>query len=482
MTHQNIIIIGAGLSGIGTACTLRRQCPNKSMTILERRDAIGGTWDLFKYPGIRSDSDMFSFGYKFRPWNEAKVMADGPSIKQYINDTAEEFEVKDKIQFGKSVEHMSWSSENSRWTITVTDTHTNETQQMTCDFMILCTGYYRYDRGYTPEFAGLDNFNGQIVHPQHWPDDLVYKDKKVVVIGSGATAVTIVPAMANDVSHITLLQRSPTYVISLPAEDKISAFLMKILPKRWIHRMARARNIWVHGKIYTYSRRWPQRIRNWIQKHVRKRLPKGYDMQHFTPKYAPWDQRICAVPNADLFKAISSGKASMATDHIEHFTADGIQLKSGNHLDADIVVTATGLQLQLLGGMDFDVDGETRASADLMTYKAVLIQDAPNLGIVFGYTNFPWTLKADIAAEYLCRLINHMDKHGITTATPRDLENSVVTDVSVMDSMNSGYVRRAADLLPRQGKADPWRVLNDYKADKKILLNDDIDDSILELK
>lgn len=482
MNHQDIIIIGAGLSGIGTACTLQKQCPSKSFTLLERRDDIGGTWDLFRYPGIRSDSDMFSFGYKFRPWNEAKILADGPAIKQYITDTANEYQVFDCIQFNRSVERISWSSKAKQWRLSVRDTVNDTVTTYSCNFLILCTGYYRYDAGYTPDFKGIDEYQGELIHPQHWPENTVVDDKKVVVIGSGATAVTIVPAIAERTKHVTMLQRSPTYIMSLPAVDGLSAFLMKILPKRWVHRMARARNIWIFSKIYKFSRRWPARVRRFIQNGARKRLPKGYDMTHFTPHYEPWDQRLCVVPNGNLFKCIKHGQATVVTDSIQHFTQTGLQLASGTHLDADIIVTATGLQLELLGGMNFDIDGETRTTADVMTYKAVLIQDAPNLGAVFGYTNFPWTLKADIAAEYLCRVINHMDEHQLATVTPRDKNTSVVAAESIMDSMNSGYVQRASNLLPRQGEDVPWRVLNDYKRDKKMLLKDDIVDEVLEFE
>lgn len=477
--HYDILIIGAGLSGIGAACHLTEKCPNKSYAILERRNALGGTWDLFRYPGVRSDSDMYTLGYHFNPWTEPKVLADGPAIKNYIRETAAKFNILDKIQYGLKIIKASWSSAASQWTLTAEHEATGEQRQFTCNFLEMCTGYYNYDTGYMPDFPGIKNFKGQVIHPQHWPEDLDYSGKRVVVIGSGATAVTVVPAMTDKAAHVTMLQRSPSYVISLPAIDKLAIWTQKILPKKWAYWLTRLRNLAIQKWLYNSSKKHPERMRRFFLSGVRKQMGPDYDMTHFKPNYNPWDERVCAVPDADLFHAIKSGKASVATDHIETFTETGIQLRSGASLDADIVITATGLDLQLMGGMAVDIDGQTRDTHDIMTYKAVLIQDVPNAAILFGYTNAPWTLKADIAAAYVCRLLNHMDKTGHKVVTPRDEEGCAIEDVSVLDAMKSGYVKRAAPTLPRQGNKMPWQVLNDYKRDKQAMFKEPLEDEYL---
>ncbi|WP_035882616.1 flavin-containing monooxygenase [Cupriavidus metallidurans] len=476
--NYDVLIIGAGLSGIGMACHLAEACPDKRVGILERRSAIGGTWDLFRYPGIRSDSDMFSFGYKFRPWHELKVLADGPSIRRYIGDTAREYGVDECIQFGQKVLRASWSSEDRYWTVTTQQEGSHDTCTLTCKFLIPCTGYYNYDHGHRPDFAGLERFRGICVHPQHWPEDLDYRGKRVIVIGSGATAVTLVPAMAGQASHVTMLQRSPSYVFSVPAYDKISAVLQTILPARWVYGLARWRNIRLQRLIYRTAKRWPRRVRSWLLSHVEQQLGHGAEMQHFSPSYNPWDQRLCAVPDGDLFKVICEGKASVVTDHIETFTETGIRLKSGKSLEADIILTATGLQLQSLGGMEVQVDGQPRHPSSLMTYKSVLMQDVPNLANLFGYTNASWTLKVDLAANYICRLLNHMDRHGYDVVTPFAPAGEMLEE-TVMDSLQSGYVQRGRSTLPRQGRTPPWRVLHNFAADREMLTRHPIDDPAL---
>ncbi|SHE72089.1 Predicted flavoprotein CzcO associated with the cation diffusion facilitator CzcD [Microbulbifer donghaiensis] len=477
--HFDVLIIGAGLSGIGTACHLSRECPDKRFAILERRDNVGGTWDLFRYPGIRSDSDMFSFGFKFRPWNGLKVLADGPSIRQYIGDTAAEFGVHDKIHFGVDLADANWCSAQRRWTLQAADTKSGAPRRYTCDYLISCTGYYDHHQGYTPEFSGIKQFKGQFIHPQQWPENLHYRGKKVVVIGSGATAVTLVPAMAEDAEHVTMLQRSPTYVLSIPAYDKLSEILQKFLPESWVFRMARWRNIKLQRWMFKVSKRWPKLMRALYLRGVRKGLGEDFDMRHFTPDYMPWDQRLCAIPDSDLFDVIKTGKASVVTDEIDAFTKEGIRLKSGEELEADIVISATGLKVQVLGGMQLRVDGEPVIINRKLTYKAVLMEGVPNMSWIFGYTNAPWTLKADIAARYVCRLLNHMGRNNQRVSVAIDREDCA-EDTSVMSALQSGYVQRGNDVLPRQGRKYPWRLLNDYEKDAKILLEAPLEDGILQ--
>ncbi|MDB5974599.1 MAG: FAD-containing monooxygenase EthA [Nevskia sp.] len=479
--NQNfdVLIIGAGLSGIGAACHLAMECPGKRVAILERRNTIGGTWDLFRYPGIRSDSDMFSFGFKFRPWNELKVLADGPSIRQYVSDTARQYGIDKQIQFGLKTIAADWSSEQRCWTVTALHEASGETRTYRANFLIGATGYYNYDKGFLPHFPGEERFKGQRIHPQHWPENLDYRGKRVVVIGSGATAVTLVPAMAAEAGHITMLQRSPSYIFSVPGFDKISAVLRHLLPEKWVYAMARKRNIVIQRWLYLAARRWPERVRDILLAGVRRQLDDKSNMRHFTPSYMPWDERLCAVPDADLFKALNSGKASVVTDHIESFTETGILLKSGQTLDADIIITATGLQIQVLGGTDLRVDQQPRPVSAAMTYKGVLMQDIPNMAWIVGYTNAPWTLKADIASHYICRLLKHMDANGLAVATPHTSESSLENE-TIFGALGSGYVRRASNLLPRQGRELPWRVLHHYERDTEMLMNQPIDDGVLE--
>jgi monooxygenase len=475
----DVLIIGAGISGIGAACHLTRECPDKRYAILERRQEIGGTWSLFNYPGIRSDSDMYSFGFSFRPWTEPRVLADGPSIRQYVNDTAQEYDVLKHIRFGRKVTRASWSSEESLWTVETTDEGSGKTETWRARFMIGCTGYYNYDQGYRPEFPGEKDFQGQIVHPQFWPKDLDYKGKRVVIIGSGATAITLVPSMAPDAEHVTMLQRSPTYILSLPSIDKVAAKLQKWLPSKLAYKINRTRNILLARGLYEFARRRPDAMKRFLLGRVKKQIGTQSDMRHFTPSYNPWDERLCVVPSGDLFKAIRAGKASVETDHIDCFTQDGIRLKSGQELKADIIVTATGLQVQMLGGTEMVVDGEAIRPREHMIYKGVLMQDVPNAAMIVGYTNISWTLKVDIACEYICRLLKHMDAKGYRMAVPRDEAGCMDEQNTILGALSSGYVMRASDTLPRQGTQSPWQVSQNYLRDVPELRYGKIEDGVL---
>jgi len=475
----DVLIVGAGISGIGMACHLRESCPDQTFAILERRQAIGGTWDLFRYPGIRSDSDMFSFGYQFRPWQEPKTLSDGGSIREYLVDTAAEYDLESHIRFGLITTRVEWSSDEALWTVTAEAEDTGEAQIWQARYLVLATGYYRYDAGFTPDFPGLADYKGTFVHPQQWPEDLDYSNKKVVVIGSGATAITLVPAMADDTAHITMLQRSPTYILSLPAVDMISKQLQRVLPKKWVFGMARQRNISLQRWIYAACKKYPRVMRRILLASVRAQVGRDVDMRHFSPDYNPWDQRMCVVPNGDLFKTLRSDKATIVTDEIARFNEHGIRLKSGEQLDADIVISATGLNMEMLGDIEIVKDGEVQSANTHMTYKGVLVEGLPNVAAIFGYTNASWTLKADIAATYICRLLRHMAEAGYRSATPV-ARDAVAEDSSVMDSLDSNYVKRASGKLPRQGDRLPWRVLNHYRRDRDMLVDEPIEDGVLE--
>jgi len=477
--HYDVLIIGAGVSGIGMACHLKRECPGKRFAVLERRQSLGGTWDLFRYPGIRSDSDMFTFGYNFRPWTGGKVLADGASIKQYVADTAREHDVERNIRYGVAVKTADWSSEEKCWNLTALNEKTGEAETYTASFLVGCTGYYNYDQGYKPDFPGEKDFKGQVVHPQHWPENLDYSGKKVVVIGSGATAITLVPTMAEKAAHVTMLQRSPTYLMPLPSTDKVTLALQKVLPEKAAYRLTRARNISISRLLYERSRKSPKAMRRLFLSVIKRQLKGKADMRHFTPDYNPWDQRLCVVKDGDLFDAIKAGTASIKTDHIERFTDTGIRLKSGEELEADIIIPATGLDIQMLGGIQPTVDGQGVVLKEKVIYKNVMVEGMPNAAMIFGYTNISWTLKADIASEYLCRLINHMDRKGYQVVVPRDTENSLGND-TILGSLDAGYIKRAEDRLPRQGTHGPWKASQNYLKDVKILRFEPIEDGYLE--
>ncbi|MFL6158398.1 MAG: flavin-containing monooxygenase [Marmoricola sp.] len=477
--HVDVLVIGAGISGIGTACRLRREHPERSIAILDRREQIGGTWDLFRYPGIRSDSDMYSMAFDFRPWQQPKLLSDAGSIRQYLHETAVEYDVERLITFGRRVRRADWSSAGARWTVEVEDLADGGTESWTCSFLVTCTGYYDYDAGYLPEFPGSADFQGQVVHPQFWPDDLDYAGKEVVVIGSGATAVTMVPAMAPSAAHVTMLQRSPTYMFKVPVRDSLAAALSKVLPESLVYRFVKWRWVTFQRVTFKACRRWPKVMRWWLLRSVRKEVGDGVDMAHFTPRYNPWDERVCAVSDGDLFAGVADGSISVVTDTIDRFTPTGIRLSSGRELPADVVVTATGLQVQMLGGFDLYVDGERRDLHDQLVYKGVLIEGVPNMVWVFGYTNASWTLKVDIAGEYLCRLLTYLDAHDKSVVVARDHGDNLL-DESMLDILDSGYARRARAVVPRQGRQDPWRMEMNYKRDAQVLLTDPIADGILE--
>jgi monooxygenase len=479
LEHFDVLIVGAGISGIGMGCHLRREHPEKSFAILEGREAIGGTWDLFRYPGIRSDSDMYTFGYSFRPWKEDQDIASGDAILRYLNETVAEYDLGKEIRFRHRVQALEWSSVHRRWTLTVRQPDGSE-RPMSCDFLVTCTGYYDYEKGHLPDFAGVDDFEGQVVHPQHWPSDLDYDGKKVVVIGSGATAVTLVPTMAKDTAHVTMLQRSPTYIVSRPAEDAIAKKLRGVLPAQVAHQAVRVKNVMMGRLIYRLSKRSPDRVRAYIRKQAIEMLGPDIDVDtHFRPTYDPWDQRLCLIPDGDLYEALQEGSASIVTDTIERFTAKGVQLSSGEVLEADIVVPATGLKLQFLGGAAMKVDGEALDPSDLVSYRGVMFGEVPNWVAVIGYTSASWTLKADLTSAYLMRLLSHMDSRGYDTVTPR-LPSSGVEKRPIMSNLlSAGYVKRGAKALPQQGSADPWVNGDDYARDYLKLRWQPIDDGVL---
>ncbi len=460
--HFDVLIIGAGLSGIGAAHHLQRNCPGKSYAILEGRASIGGTWDLFRYPGIRSDSDMYTMGYSFRPWTDAKAIADGPSILNYIRNTAREGGIDRHIRFNHWVVRASWSSKDAIWTV---ETKTGEgAGSFTCNFLFMCSGYYRYAAGYTPEFPGVERFKGRVVHPQHWPEDLDYANKRVVVIGSGATAVTLVPSMANTSAHVTMLQRSPTYIVSRPEEDSVANWLRRRFPAKIAYGLTRWKNVLLGMYFFQLCRRKPDQVKDFILKGVRQELGPDYDIAtHFTPRYKPWDQRLCLVPDSDLFHAIKSGSAEVVTDTIETFTETGIKLASGRELAADVVVTATGLVMELLGGMEVEVDGCKIDFARTLNYKGMMFSDVPNLASAFGYTNASWTLKCDLTCNYVCRLLNFMDAKGYRQCTPRNRDAGMPAEPFL--DFSSGYVQRAIDRLPKQGAKAPWKLHQNYALD-----------------
>jgi monooxygenase len=476
--HVDVIVVGAGISGIGAAYHLRADSPDRSFMILEGRADLGGTWDLFRYPGVRSDSDMHTLGYSFKPWTADKAIADGPSILAYLRETVDEFGIEPFIRFDHHVSTASWSTEDARWTVTATSA--GDTVTYTCSFLFMCSGYYSYRGGHTPEFPGAERFEGSIVHPQSWPQDLDYAGRRVVIIGSGATAMTLVPAMAATAGHVTMLQRSPTYVLSLPDTDAVSNALRKVLPEKLAYAITRQKNIKLGGFFYRQTRVRPDKVKKRLLDRVRKELGPQIVEQHFTPEYDPWDQRLCLIPNGDLYRAINAGTASVVTDRIATFTETGIQLESGEHLEADIIVTATGLQLVTVGEMDFTIDGEPVDFSQTWTYKGVAYSDVPNMASSFGYINASWTLRSDMICEFVCRLLNHMRDTGTVQCTPRlrpgdhDMQQR-----PFIDDFSANYMQRAMPLLPKQGDRAPWVNTQSYTADRKLIAKAPIDDGVM---
>lgn len=477
--HFDVLIVGAGLSGIGAARHLKTQCPGKTFAILEGRDTIGGTWDLFRYPGIRSDSDMYTLGYNFKPWTEKQVIADGHRIRNYIQETASENDIQRHIRFGSKVVSADWQSDTATWTLSV-QKKSGETVQLTCNWLMMCSGYYNYEEGFTPEFKGRDDFKGQVIHPQFWPENLDYSGKRVVVIGSGATAITLIPSMTDKARMVTMLQRTPSYVISVPQFDPMVRFLLKFLPEMTVYNISRARNNFITQLIFKLSRKYPNAVRKFLLKQVKMQVGPNFDMKHFTPPYNPWDQRLCAVPNGDMFKAIKRGKADVVTDHIDRFVENGIKLKSGQTLEADIIVTATGLNLRLFGGMAMSVDGKAIEMNQHISYKGLMFSDIPNFSNTLGYTNASWTLKADLIAEYVCRLIKHMDKTGTRIAVA-ERKDPNVKPAPLLD-MTSGYVARAEAHLPKGADRAPWKLYQNYALDMDQLRNGKLEDGVMAFR
>ncbi|MGZ4841063.1 MAG: flavin-containing monooxygenase [Candidatus Angelobacter sp.] len=485
--HFDVLIIGAGLSGIDAAHHLQKFCPRKSYVILEQRERIGGTWDLFRYPGIRSDSDMLTMGYSFRPWTHPKAISPGEDIREYITATARDEGIDRNIRFRHQIKRAEWSSQDAKWTVEAVkqssgsgknDVH-EEPVTLTCNFLFCCAGYYRYSAGYLPEFPNTARFAGRMIHPQAWPETLDYAGKRVVVIGSGATAVTLVPAMAKTAGHVTMLQRSPTYVISAPEKDRIANFLRHIMPAMWAYRLSRWKNVSFMTYIYQLSQRFPNFVKKGIIKKAQKQLGTDFDVEtHFTPRYRPWEQRMCLIPDADMFEAIKSGRASVVTDQIETFTERGILLKSGKELEADIIVTATGLAMQAFGGMELTVDKQRVDPGQVLAYKGVMMSGVPNFASVFGYINASWTLKADLICNYACRLLNFMDRKGVLQVTPRPVDESAVAPF--VENFTPGYIQRALASWPKQGRKKPWRVYQNYLRDTISLKWTRVDDEGLE--
>lgn len=476
--HIDIVVVGAGISGISAAVHLSKECAGKSLAILERRENIGGTWDLFQYPGVRSDSDMHTLGFSFKPWKAQKSIADGPSIMSYLRETVAEYNLVDSIRFSHRLLSASWSSSQGRWELCVDENGVAKT--MTTNFLLMCSGYYSYDAAYQAPINGLNSFSGDVVHPQFWPKDLDYQDKRVVVIGSGATAVTLVPSLAEHAAKVTMLQRSPTYMVAQSDQDPIANFLRKVMPQSWAYSLTRFKNVRLQDFFYKKARKAPDKVRRLLLAAVKRALPEHYDVdKHFTPRYDPWDQRICLIPNADLFKAIKQGSADVVTDEIDTVTANGISLKSGGNLDADIIVTATGLQLSLLADVPFSVDGVAVDFADTYTYKGIMYSGVPNLACTFGYINASWTLRADLISRWVCRLLKHMDAKGANCAVPqlREEDLDTVPQPWVAD-FSAGYMQRGVHLFPKQGSW-PWRNTQDFSLDKKVIANAPIADGTL---
>lgn len=476
-TIFDMVIVGAGLSGVGAACRFRTQFPDDKLAVLEARDAIGGTWDLFRYPGIRSDSDMLTLGYDFRPWEGDKTLADGTSIRNYVRDVADEYDIIPFIQFQSKVTKLAFSSKTDLWTLTISDRSTGKKRQIQSRFITSAAGYYNYDQGFFPEFEGHEDFKGDIIHPQHWPDGFDYKGKKIIVIGSGATAVTLVPELAKEAAHVTMLQRSPSYIASIPAKDNLGNFMRRLLPAKIAFKINRAKNIWIARTMYMRARKRPEKTREWFRKKTLKALGDDYPVdKHFKPSYDPWDQRVCMIPDEDLFIAMREGRASIETDYIDRFTPHGILLKSGDKIAADVIISATGLNVVFNGQADISVDGQAIDISESFGYKGIMYSAVPNLVSVFGYTNASWTLRADLISQFVVRVISHMKQNGYTRAMP--MAPAKMARRPYLD-FQAGYLRRVFDQLPAQGDRHPWQNLQDYKVDQKLMLRDPIDDGAL---
>jgi len=476
--HFDVLVIGAGISGIGAAVHLQARCPGRTFAILEGRERLGGTWDLFRYPGIRSDSDMYTLGYSFRPWTSPQAIAGGPAILAYLEETAREHGVEPRIRFGHRVTRASWSSGSARWTVEVERGAACEPVRLTCSFLFVCAGYYDYERGHAPELPGAERFRGRIVHPQFWTDDVAWAGRRVVVIGSGATAVTLVPALARTASHVTMLQRSPTWIVSLPEEDRLANALRRVLPAKLAYALTRWKNVLLGLFLYQLCQRRPALAKRMILRGVRRALGPGFDVErHFTPSYDPWDQRLCLVPDGDLFEAIRGGRVSVVTDRIERITETGIRLRSGEELPADLIVSATGLEMKFLGGLEVAVDGARVELPKTTAYKGMMLSGVPNLAMAVGYTNASWTLKCDLTCEYVCRLLNHMEARGFDACRPELDDPSVRPEPLI--GLRSGYVERARRLFPMQGSKRPWRLYQNYLLDRLVLRHGRVDDGAL---
>jgi cation diffusion facilitator CzcD-associated flavoprotein CzcO len=484
METLDVVIVGAGLSGIGAACHLEDRCPGRTYTLLESRDALGGTWDLFRYPGIRSDSDMHTLGYQFKPWKARKSIADGPSIRAYVEEAATDYGVQQHIRYRHQLRKAAWSSAQNLWILEIERPEEGDTLQLGCRFLLMCSGYYDYERGYRPEFEGLDDYEGRVVDPQFWPEDLDYEGKRVAVIGSGATAMTIVPNMADQAAHVTMVQRSPTYVVSRPEEDRLANTLRKILPEKWAYALTRFKNVQLQRFVYARTRSQPREVRDRLLGMVRAELGADYDIDtHFTPRYDPWDQRLCLIPDGDLFEGIREGRVSVVTEQLARFTKSGLQMESGREIDADVVVTATGLELKLLGGVEFELDGAPIDFAKTWTYKGMMYSDVPNLVQTFGYINASWTLRADLTSEYVCRLLEQMESLGAEVCVPRlRSEDQGMPERPWIENFTSGYMQRSMHLMPRQGDHDPWRNTQNYAADKKMIRKAPLEDGVLQFE
>ena len=476
--HFDVLVVGAGLSGIGAAVHLKMLCPGRSFAILEARERLGGTWDLFRYPGIRSDSDMYTLGYRFKPWEQPQAIADGSSILKYVQDTAREHDVERHIRYGLQVKRASWSTADAAWTVEAERGGSGELQRFSCNFLFMCSGYYRYDAGHLPQFDGHEDFRGRIVHPQFWPEGLDYAGQRVIIIGSGATAVTLLPEMAKTAAHVTMLQRSPTWMVARPSQDALANRMRRWLPAKAAYALTRWKRILLGMYFYGLCRRKPEKVKSLLLGGVRAYLGPEADIdKHFTPRYRPWDQRLCLLPDGDFFRALRGGKASVVTDEIEQFSETGLKLKSGTDLPADLVVTATGLELQVLGGVQLSVDGRPVDLARTVSYKAMMYSGVPNLASSMGYTNASWTLKCDLTCEYVCRLLNHMHKTGLRQCTPTLHDASM--PLEPWSDFSSGYIQRAAHLFPKRGTVAPWKLKQNYIHDLLTLRHGRVDDGAM---